>query len=391
MPFGLQTLRDRLAAGLPAWFERAKTAGLNSTYAGFGALAMWPIVEEALRGNAATPAVLASALAAGAFGSLIAAQLERWRNSRERPDVDAVEVWIKESVIPNKAALAGLDAWLVDLDASGTINRAFPEELAHELSAALAKELRQLNLASKFRAALVGDQNAVAQADRRGLAVNVVNSPNARVVVHASPDPAAGGERSPATQRSPKTQRPPAISAEYLAWLKNRCAGVELLGLRLKHGQAVRLNNVYVPLVTTETSDTEQGSKGGRFRERERETEPLLVDRLGRESLYVSGNPGSGKSTFCRWVAWLACEGAVPSSDVESPPEFQEHFAPALAKRLPILVPLRDFWRALPDPSKHTTLSVAELEACLCGWLHGEGRRVCRATSRWRISSTAPR
>lgn len=41
--------------------------------------------------------------------------------------------------------------------------------------------------------------------------------------------------------------------------------------------------------------------------------------------------------------------------------------------RLPLLVPLRDFWRALPDPSTHAALSVAELEACLCGWLQGRG------------------
>src|SRR6266550_4533403 len=43
----------------------------------------------------------------------------------------------------------------------------------------------------------------------------------------------------------------PVRPTRYLDWLRSKCASVELLGLRLKHGQAVRLNNVYVPLMSS--------------------------------------------------------------------------------------------------------------------------------------------
>lgn len=40
------------------------------------------------------------------------------------------------------------------------------------------------------------------------------------------------------------------VTQAYRAWLKSECGGVELLGMRLRHGQAVRLNHIYVPVTT---------------------------------------------------------------------------------------------------------------------------------------------
>lgn len=97
----------------------------------------------------------------------------------------------------------------------------------------------------------------------------------------------------PLTRRSPRTT-------------SRQCASVNLLGLRLTEGQAVPLSNVYVPMVTTTSGRTDKEAQT-------LEQIPLLLDRLGESSLYVSGDPGSGKSTFCRWVTWLACEGTCPS------------------------------------------------------------------------------
>ena len=86
-------------------------------------------------------------------------------------------------------------------------------------------------------------------------------------------------------------------------------------------------------------------------RERERATR-WRSSRLATESLYVSGAPGTGKSTFCRWVAWLVAEGAMPSLDVPPPDDFAEVLDDGLKGRLPVLLRLREFWEYLPPTSR---------------------------------------
>ena len=182
--------------------------------------------------------------------------------------------------------------------------------------------------------------------------------PPAAIVVPARPTGPAG---------------PPVVPDVYRQWLLKQCASIELLGLKLKHGQFVRLDNVYVPLTTipggrAAMSDKERTSLADAIRpERDRAT--LLLHRLGESSLYVSGDPGSGKSTFCRWVSWLACEGDVPPPDVETAEELQEHFPDSLRGRLPVFIPLHDFCAALPDAPTTTSLSRLELEGVIGGWI----------------------
>ena len=103
-----------------------------------------------------------------------------------------------------------------------------------------------------------------------------------------------------------------------------------------------------------------------------REKPRLLLDLLGRGSLYVSGAPGSGKSMFCRWVAWLACSGAMPRYEVEAPEGYAEAFDASLQDRLPLLVRLRDFWPFLPTTPGLHELSRAELEKSLGAWVQAK-------------------
>lgn len=106
----------------------------------------------------------------------------------------------------------------------------------------------------------------------------------------------------------PATAKRPVVPSAYRTWLQGQCADIEFQGLRLKHGQAVRLNHVYVPLTTSAGGEEAPAQRPPQRLERDKPR--LLLDLLGRHSLYVSGAPGSGKSMFCRWVAWLACTGA---------------------------------------------------------------------------------
>ena len=77
------------------------------------------------------------------------------------------------------------------------------------------------------------------------------------------------------------------IRGAYLDWLRRTCESVELLGLDPKDSQNVRLGQVYVPAVTAPKGDGQRdGSRAELGRERQHD---LLLHRLGKESLYVTG------------------------------------------------------------------------------------------------------
>jgi hypothetical protein len=163
----------------------------------------------------------------------------------------------------------------------------------------------------------------------------------------------------------------PTVPPEYTEWLLGRCGDVELMGLELKHGSGVRLNHVYTPLATSaQLDETKRGKRGldEEMMREEQESRQLLLALLNEQSLYVSGDPGSGKSTFCRWVTWLTCNGEMPTVDVPPPDQYQETFPDQLRRRLPVLVRLRDFWQHLP-PSGVRTVAVGSLEHALGLWL----------------------
>lgn len=155
------------------------------------------------------------------------------------------------------------------------------------------------------------------------------------------------------------------IRASYLDWLRRTCETVELLGLDLKDSQNVRLGQVYVPAVTAR----KEGIVVDRARMHIQQQHDLLLHRLGEESLYVPGAPGSGKSTFCRWVALAVVSGAVPSHAIAAPEQFQEQLPEMLKQRFPLLFRLRE-WAGHPKclaGNGHWTRK--ELEDALCCWL----------------------
>ncbi|MEM9387860.1 MAG: SUMF1/EgtB/PvdO family nonheme iron enzyme [Pseudomonadota bacterium] len=145
------------------------------------------------------------------------------------------------------------------------------------------------------------------------------------------------------------------VPRAYLEWVKREYGTVELLGLEAQDAHAGRLRQVYVPAVT----DRRPGEGGGeaaeasnadakRRRSRasadgEQEGPVLLMECLGEGSLFLSGAPGAGKSTFGRWVAWTVANGAVPPHGIAAPEDYAEQLPVALAGRLPVLVELRDF------------------------------------------------
>jgi len=183
--------------------------------------------------------------------------------------------------------------------------------------------------------------------------------------------------RAPPCPAPPQTaDNTPAVPAAYRRWLQSECGEMQLLGLRPKQAHALRLNHVYVPLTTRPeagrkvTSPEAEEDLQQRMLGRGREERPqLLLDLLDQKSLYVSGDAGTGKSTFCRWAGYLACAGQMPDHAVPPPENYQERFPESLRSRLPVLVRLREFWQHLPTKPNCRELTQAELEASLGRWL----------------------
>ena len=177
-----------------------------------------------------------------------------------------------------------------------------------------------------------------------------------------SPDPA-------------KPFTPLTIPAGYQAWLEKECADLTFSSsLKIQQGQALRLTHLYVPaIISGQQREPESGREPEDielFRRGIGEERPrLLLERLGRDSLYVAGDPGSGKSVFCRWAALATLLGQVPALPVTAPEGYSETLPEALRGRLPLLLRLRTLWEKLPSRQGHTELSQAELEQVLYAWL----------------------
>ena len=173
---------------------------------------------------------------------------------------------------------------------------------------------------------------------------------------------------SPTTSPQPPAPDRIEMPSGYLSWLQGECAGIDLLGLRLKEGRALRLTQVYVPLITPRTSA--DALKRTSLEQPERDEKPqLLLELLDRQSLYVSGPPGSGKSTFARWVAWLCCSGSLPPGQLNGPEGYRESFPESLRGKLPVLIRLRDFHESLPKRPGCDTLTLAQFEDSFKHWL----------------------
>ena len=163
-----------------------------------------------------------------------------------------------------------------------------------------------------------------------------------------------------------------AIRASYLDWLRRECDSVELLGLDLKESRNFRLGHVYVPAVTMARVKGDHkdinvvDAPFDVFRQ-----QVLLLDNLGRSPLYVPGAAGSGKSTFCRWLALSVAEGQVPAHRriAVDDTRFTETLPDTLVGRLPLLVRLRD-WASHPEfLVGNGRWTCEQLVASLAGWL----------------------
>ena len=158
------------------------------------------------------------------------------------------------------------------------------------------------------------------------------------------------------------------VPASYLEWLIEHCSDLDLRGLEVEPGGPAQLQSLYVPLTTPVAESGEEAASRVKVTVLRGKEPTFLLDLLDQHSLYVSGDPGSGKSTFCRWVAWLCSSGRLPLQD-DVPDGYQEPFPQTVQGRLPLLIRLRDFWTALPDTPGTKWLSARGTEKALRRWI----------------------
>jgi len=160
---------------------------------------------------------------------------------------------------------------------------------------------------------------------------------------------------------------PDSVPQAYRRWLQRQLPDLSLKGIRPKAAYPVRLPDIYVPALVM---PRQRGSdaEGHLQAERHESLVPLLAC-LDRESLYLSGAPGSGKTTFCRWLCWLLSEGRLMEHPIAAPEDFQEQLPSDLIGRLPVLCRLREFWGHMDCQRDNGSWTRPQLEQGLADWL----------------------
>jgi hypothetical protein len=176
---------------------------------------------------------------------------------------------------------------------------------------------------------------------------------------------------STSTLTPPEATTPPEIPPAYLDWVWRTHAGVDLLGQDIRQGHHITLSHVYVPALTRPAAaarlDQEPGLQRVRGEEERRPT--LLLGRIDETTLFVDAPAGAGKSTFCRWAALQSLPDGPAAHPVPPPEGFTEPVPTGLRRRLPLLVPLREFARCMDCARGRRTWSRAELERALVHWV----------------------
>jgi len=126
----------------------------------------------------------------------------------------------------------------------------------------------------------------------------------------------------------------------YLRALEDKTRQIRITGLSTKRAEpyVFRIDEIYIPLSTPAGQDTARSLSPDADNERRIALEQTLSQRRA----VLIGDPGSGKSTFLRRVAFELCRVLRGTRPADAPP-----FLPENDRRFPILIAVSDFAKLL--------------------------------------------
>jgi formylglycine-generating enzyme required for sulfatase activity/energy-coupling factor transporter ATP-binding protein EcfA2 len=361
MAFNVEIWQERIAQRGENWkdrWDRAKSAGVSSLYAFLSAMTLWPVVEAAQGGEWAALAALGS-VATGVGGNLLADQIQSWKD-----ETDAAK-HLAEAAQENDDVRVALDTVLDKLDVLSQAQAGLDEDDRTWFAETLRREVERLGsgltivTVTGSGAAAVGKQSVAS--GERGVAAREIHGP------------ASIGERSRLVQTEKYTEQEIHLDSEkakreealehYLVNLRRLCNALPLRALAEDEGAhrraEITLNRVYVSLNTKTkvqfSEDEKDMSQEERLRQRAEARPWSALEAAAQEKrLVILGDPGSGKSTFVNYLAYLLA-GACQGQDVL--PDDWLH-----GDMLPIRIILRELVAYLPKEGDLVSLS-AEKQA----------------------------
>jgi len=344
----LQEPLARQARGWKARWEKARAAGVTSLYTFLSAMALWPVVEAAQRGDLSLIFALGGVLA-GVGGDLLANQIQSWKDGVQ--DEQGLAQRLAPLAAENAGVRAALDAVLERLDVLAQAQAGLSEADQAWFAEALQAELARVGNLPHHEAVLIGD-GTIAQgedviaAGRGGVAAREIHGP---VVV---------GDHNVIHELPPQVLElfarqfgfdPTASDAEALRTYFNniileRHSKLSFLFIRPETGKVYTeadIESVFVPLRMTDPDTIERQARLSRRMERfdrlpremEESARPVTLPGILHKypCFLLRGKPGCGKTTLLRHIALTFARGEhTEKLDWQGP-------AP-----LPLLIPLRN-------------------------------------------------
>ncbi len=355
MPFSLDTWRAQFKSGLASWKQRIIERKIDSLYGGLAATALWPVIAAFQQGDNAALFAFGQMLSSVAT-NLLANGIQKWR------DEDEVARELNARVMQEPALREEVDALLSKLEAIKLAHEELPEAQRQWFVDTLRSELQALGNVQKYENVL---NSVIVGGDMTG-GVNVSGG-----TVHIEGDVVGRdkitthnfGTVQGNVYYGPTPQDPETALKIYCRVLRDTCRHLPLRGIDVGASdptsgqQRLELAQVYVNLDTTThveaLLDQNKKSKSPKpQRGEEEKTRPLgvLEATIQNRRLVITGDPGSGKSTFFNFLALcLAAQQCEPESKwlarLSNWPEKETDL-------VPVMVVLRDFARWLPSAIK---------------------------------------
>ena len=334
----IQERLARFAASARAQFQHAAP---NLLYGFLSAMALWPVAEAVQKGELAALGAFFG-VAGGVGANLIANQVQSWKD-----EADAAEQ-LSQAAQSDPAVRETLDAVLDELDVIGQAQAGMSEADRTWFQETLREEMARLGNLERYQAVLVGIHGPIAIGDHS-------RAVQAETYI----------ERQEIYPSPVQAQKEEAL-IRYLRNLRRLCNALPLTALAEEEGphrQAeITLNRVYITLNTNDYVPREEKLAHRSEGEIPRLSDifrpiPALEAAAQKARLVILGDPGSGKSTFVNYLAYMLAGVWLGEGEV---PEGWSHGA-----LLPVRVVLRELAGHLPEAGELQKLSAEKRMARL--------------------------